>query len=140
MPLRVHGTVRRAPRLAVMGLPLTLETLRVTCVHPELGFFEMDGLRAGIERSLNAHAEELPVIRPRTHVIHVASVAAFVAVAHRLRFVLVIHTIEAAVEVILIIAPRHSRHHAGPIPVIAPGRAPVWQPRINSLHNVTVPA
>ena len=69
----------------------------------------MDGLRAGIQRALHAHAQELAVVRPRAHVIHVAAVADLVAVALGLRLVLVIDAVEAAVEIILVIAPRRRR-------------------------------
>ncbi len=102
--------MRCLPVLFVIGEPLALEALRVTGASPKFGLFQVDGLDSGIERLLHADAEELAIILRWTHVIDVAAVADFFPVAVGLGVVLVVFSVEATVEIILILSPGDAGH------------------------------
>src|ERR1035441_3419786 len=112
--------MRWPPRLAVVTAPLALEAFRVAAVHPELGFLEVDCLGAGVERALDALAEVFPVVGPGAHVINISAVACLLPVQNCLGLVLVVHAVEPAVEVILIVPPRNARHDVDAVAAIPP--------------------
>src|SRR5258707_11312241 len=113
--------MRWLPILSEIGAPLAFKSFRVATAHPELGFFKMDRLRPGIEGALNTHTEELPVICAGAHIVHVASMAYLMSFAVGLGLVFVIHSIEAAIQIVLVMAPRNSAHHVNAISMLAPG-------------------
>src|ERR1017187_2354712 len=127
--------MRCLPGFAVVGLPFAFETFRVTGVHPEFRLFKMDGFRARIERALHADAEKLSVVSPGAHVVNIAAVTALLSVRQSLRLVLVIDAVEAAIEIILIVAPRHAGHDMDAITMIAPSLNPVRQFCIYAIDN-----
>src|ERR1035438_5240539 len=102
--------MRRLPRLAIVTAPLALEALFIAAVHPELGLLQMDGFGTGVERALNPLAKILAIVRPGAHVIDIAAVADLVAGLVRLGLVFVVHAVEPAIEIILIVPPRDARH------------------------------
>jgi len=67
----------------------------------------MNGLGPAIERALHSHRKELSVIRAGAHVIDITAVADLLAGAVRLGFVLVVHSVEPPVKIVLVAAPRH---------------------------------
>ena len=73
-------------------------------------------------RPLHAHGEELAVVFARTHVIDIAAMPDHVAVAIRLRLVYVVHAVEAPVQIVLILSPRHAGHYLGDIALRLPLR------------------
>src|SRR6185436_17509194 len=115
--------------------PLTLEAFRVPAAHPELRFFEMHGFHACVERALHTHGQEFPEVRAGAHVIDIAAVTDLLAGAVGLRFILVIDTVEAAVEVILVIPPRNAGHQVNAITAVAPRLDALRQPGINSVND-----
>ncbi len=58
-----------------------------------------------------------------------------VAVSVHLLLVLMIVAVELAVQVILVITPRHPRHQVNPIPVFAPGLDPRSHAGIEPINN-----
>src|ERR1043166_1614556 len=109
-PLAINGFLRRLPGFVIKTLPLALEPFRVTGARPEFRLFEMNRFDARIEPALHTHAQELAVIRGRAHVVNITAVTDLLSIPIGLRVVLGIRSIETTVEIILIIAPRHTRH------------------------------
>jgi len=95
----------------------------------------VDRLGAGIERALDTDAKELPVIGARTHVIDITAVADLATLAISLGFVLVIDSIEAAVEIILILAPSDASHYVNAISVRPPGFHPCRQVGVDAVND-----
>jgi hypothetical protein len=63
----------------------------------------MNRFHPGLQAALHAYAQEFAVVVRRAHVINIPTVADLPAVAVRLRVVLVVRPVKAAVEVILIV-------------------------------------
>src|ERR1035441_1946564 len=127
--------MRRLPRVAVVTAPLALEAFRVAAVHPELGFLEVDCLGAGVERALDTLAEVFPVVGPGAHVINIAAVADLVPGTIRLGFILVVHAVKPAIEVILVIPPRDARHDVDAVAVVAPGLDAPRQAGVDTINE-----
>src|SRR4051812_8109838 len=110
----------RLPLFTIVSQPFAPEPFRISAPHPEFRLFEMNRFRSGIERALYANTEKFSEIRPRTHVIHIATMADFAVVPVGLCFILMINSVESAIEIILIAAPRDPRHHMDAVTVIPP--------------------
>ena len=95
----------------------------------------MNRLGTGLQRALDADAKEFAVVGAGTHVIYITTVADLVAVAICLCFVLVVYTVEAAIEVILILSPRDTRHDVNAIAVFAPGFDARRQIGVNAIND-----
>ena len=134
-PTGIHRTIRRLPIFMVVTAPFAFEPFRVTGAIPKFRFLKVNRLGTGIQCALDADAKKLPVVRAGTHVIHIAAVADLVAGAIRLRFVFVVNTIEAAIEVILIFAPRDPGHDVNAIIVRAPSFDARRQVGVNAVNN-----
>src|SRR5882757_4640126 len=119
----------------VVVAPFALETLRIPGAIPEFRLLEMNRLRPGIKRPLDPNAKEFAVIGAGTHVIYIAPVADLVSLTICLRFILVVDSIEAAVEVILILAPGHPGHDMDAITVLAPGFNPRGQIGVYAIYD-----
>src|SRR5439155_9794471 len=122
-PLRIYGTMRRLPILAVINPPFASEPFLVAVLHPELRFLQVYRFGTGIQCPLNAHAQKFSIVRSRAHVVYVASVAVRGAVPVRLLLVLMVHAVEPALDVILVRAPGDASHDVNAVAVLAPGRA-----------------
>lgn len=125
----------RLPILEVVGAPRAFEALRVTATDPELGLFEVDGLDAGIEGALDADAQEPPVVLAGAHVVDVAAVADLSALSVGLGLVLVVDAVEAPVQIVLVVAPRHAGHDVNPVAAIPPRPDAPAEGRIDAVHN-----
>ncbi len=131
----IHRAVGRLPVLVVIIAPFAFESFRVTGPIPKLRFLQMDRFGSGIQGALHADAKEFAVVLARRHVIDVAAVADLLAVAFGLGLILVVHPVEAAIEVILILSPRHARHHVNAIAVVPPRGNPRRQIGVNTINN-----
>src|SRR5262245_38259651 len=132
--------MRRHPIFAVHGLPFAFETFGVTASHPEFRLLEVDRFGASIQRSLHANAEELSKIGSRTHVINIASVANLISITVRLRFVLVVDSVEPAIEIILIVAPGDTGHHVDAIAPVPPGANQFGQTGVDAINDGNIRA
>src|SRR5437899_2342682 len=115
--------MRRLPFLAIIILPFPLETRLITVLHPILRFFQVNGLRACVQRPLDADPQKFSVIGPRTKVkdVPAAAVKMAIAVAIGLFLVFMVHAVETAMEIILILAPCYPGHNMNPVAMLAPG-------------------
>src|SRR5262245_43959415 len=112
--------MRRLPILVVITFPLALEPLGIPAAHPKFGLFQVNCFRSGIKRPLNSHAQELPVICARAHIVDVSAMADLFPAPVGLRLILMIDAVESPVEIILVVAPGNSGHHMNAIAAIAP--------------------
>src|SRR5258707_1090447 len=113
--------MRWLPILIIIILPLTFEPLFVAVLHPKFRFLEMDRLRPGFKCSSDTHAEVSAVIRPRTHIIHAATVAVGSAVSIGLLLIFVVHPIESPGQIILVLPPGNTGHDMDAVAMLAPG-------------------
>src|ERR1035441_8508637 len=60
--LGIGRGIRRLPVLLVVGLPLAFEILLPTAPGPELGFFQVNSLGAGVQSPFHTHGQILPVV------------------------------------------------------------------------------
>ena len=135
--LGVGRGVRRLPVLFVIRLPFALEVFLPTAAGPEFRFFEMDGLRAGIQRALDSYSEIFPVILPGRDIRNVA-VAAMqdrFAIGLHLGLIPVVLTVELAVEIVLILTPGYARHHVDGVSVLPPGFDVAGHARPYAVHH-----
>src|SRR6266567_5364179 len=126
------------PILPVVVAPLAFETFLVTVLDPELRFLQVDRFGACIERALDVCAQELSVVGARADVEHAATMPVRRAVAVRLLLILVIDSIEAALEIILVLAPGNTGHHMDAIAPIASGLDAIRQPRVDAVNDGNV--
>src|ERR1041385_4331430 len=118
-----------------MGLPLALETFRITASHPEFRFFEVNCFGACVHSALDALAKKLSIIGPRAHVVNVAPVADLISQAICLPLIFVIDPVELAVEIILIAAPGNPGHDVNPVTMLAPGLHAFRQVRPDAVRD-----
>ena len=126
------------PILAVVVAPLAFETFLVTILDPELRFLQVDCIGTRIERALDVCAQEHSVVGAWTNIEHAATMPVRGAVAVRLLLILVIDSIEAALEIILVLAPGNTGHHMGAIAPVAPGPDAIRQPGVNAVNDGNV--
>src|SRR6516165_8566429 len=110
----------RNPVANVRGPPAALEALAVARARPEFGLLEVDGRGAGVDRRPHPPRQIISERWPRAHVIDVASVRDDVSPAIGLGLIHVFLAIEAAIEVVLVVSPRHARHHMNKIALVFP--------------------
>src|SRR5580692_2152345 len=105
----------------IITLPLILKGVGPSCTRPELRLFEIDGFRAGVERTKHATAQILTVAFRWRNVRNFAAAVQYqLAAGFLLGFVPVFLTVKIATQIIAIRSPRNSGHHRDTIVVLFP--------------------
>ena len=135
--LGVRRGIRGLPVLFVVRLPFAFEILLPTAACPELGLFQVDGLGAGVECPLDSHGQILPVILAGRDIrnVAVAAVQDRFAVGLSLGLIPVVLAVELAVEIILILAPGHTRHNVDGVAMLPPGFDVAGHARADAVHH-----
>src|ERR1017187_677752 len=137
--LCIRRRIGSLPFFSVVGLPLALEVILPTAAGPELRLFEIHSLRAGIECPLDSDRQIVAVIHAGRDVGDIHAMLHQLAIAVLLRLVPVVLSVETAVEIILVLSPRHSGHHLDPVPTRTPAREVRRQPWIDAIGHYNIP-
>ena len=133
--LRFGRGVGRHPILLIIITPLALKPWAVTGSYPELGLFEVHRLHPGGDGPFDSLGQEIAVVDPRAHVVNIATVRDLLAVALRLRLVLMVRPVEPTIEIILVLAPRDAGHQVRDIPLRFPARDPVGEAGVDPVAD-----
>ncbi len=112
--------MRRGPVFAVGCAPGALEPLAIPGARPEFRFFQVDGLRSGLDRCQHALGEIITEGWAGAHMIDIPAVRNDVAPPVGLRLVDVPFAVKLAVQVILVVPPGHARHDVDDVALIFP--------------------
>lgn len=135
--LRVLRSVGRLPRLVIVIAPFAFERLRVSALHPEFRFLQVNGLHPGIHRRTNPLDKKICITDGWYHIrnIYRGSMDDRLAILILLGFVPMGAPVNLAVQIVLVTAPGHSGHEMHMVAPLRPFANALGHRFPNAIHH-----